>query len=569
MRRNLSALALVAALFAATPCSARVAEDAAYVRYLLVDAFRTEDAVVAASELVARNRRSILAHDAYLLVAFSTGEGPRLREQYRRWYEAQPGSVLRRVTYAATIGIYNMDAQDHVAEVEALLDPLPEGGDERAYAYRILSTLYLMTGDAEALAATRADLSEEDPGRDVQAVWILAERIRSGTLDEPLARAFRDVYVLHPHEFAWVAVFWDEDVAGPALESGRQQALADAATLAEDDDPVRVAAAQHVFFMAGEHEASDRADARLADLDPEGDWDPADVRDVREASKRLSDEVALANLEELDAGVPATGGARMSLEWQRAWLLRGMDRSTEAVDAWAVAYEANPDIGDTFFRKAVRTFGSLAASSDHGQERALAQVDETLAAIEGQDWGDRYELRALGRVHWEKFHAKEVAWMLRVRAELLESLGRDEEALVERQRALRLFDDARIEVALGHAFLARGREAAAFHHLSRGFARGGGDEETLPALRQLYPSQPIWCPGGLAGYLADLKAAPDDDDPLARSQARYWEQAAVRRAEAPGLRGTTFPDLAYVREGETFHLSDHDGPLLIELWNSG
>ena len=131
MRRDLPALALLATLVFAPPTAADVAEEAAYVRYLHLDAFRTADAIEAAADLVARHPESLLAHDAYLFAGMNNGEGARLREQYRRWYEDQPDSDLRRVTYAAALGRYNLESYDRLAEVEALLDPMPEGQEER------------------------------------------------------------------------------------------------------------------------------------------------------------------------------------------------------------------------------------------------------------------------------------------------------------------------------------------------------------------------------------------------------------------------------------------------------
>jgi tetratricopeptide (TPR) repeat protein len=470
---------------------AEVAEEAAYVRYLHLDAGRSADAVAEASELLARHPDSLLAHDAYLFAGFNNGEGARLREQYRRWYEEQPDSDLRRVTFAAILGRYNLESYDRLAEVEALLDPLPTGQEDRVYALLVLLTPNLIVGNADAITTHRAALAELDPGDGPLAAWALSERIYLSGVTRPLARAIREAYLHHPYEFATAGVLWQEGVAGPALERARARALADAAVLAEDDDPVLVSAASFVYLRAGDNDTRNRLRMRLAELDPAGYWTPADVQAIWDAKEGLSTEAALAALESLEGTTPAAGRARVALEWGRASLLERAGRPEEAVDAWAAAWAAGPDLDSGYVRLAVRTYGSIAAESGHGVEEALAQVERTLAAVEGQDWGDPHEWRVIGRERWEENQSNTVAWMLQVRAELLESLGRADEALLDRQRAFRLFDDPWIEVALGHALLARGREAAAFHHLSRGLARGGGDDATLPTLEQLYPSQPV------------------------------------------------------------------------------
>ena len=515
-----------------------------------------------AAELLDADPAFIDAHGVYMWAwSFMHGRAVVL-EQYRAWLEEAPEDPARRLLRAmALASSLGADASD-CAEIEDLLDPLPEDPDLRYHALKLLSEVHEGQCPGDATADHRR-LLELDGHTDDGQAWMLRERLREGPVDDALARDLGDRVRAHPWDLALARGLWSRDARGPALRRARRATLAAARRWAGDDRVVVLQAARNVLEKAGRRDEADGIDARLLELDPERPQPVDRVEGLEDeilgAWKALDPEAGLARLEALRPDVPASGTDRATFELARRHHLNRLERHDEALDARRLAWLATPDdpAGANGFAFAA------ALAGDHLDE-ALQAIDRAIAVVEAGVYDPTHWDGSTDYAQRQRWDARRQGALRDTRAWVLHRLGRNEEAATEMRRSLLLHDAPVGHLHLGLIYAALGLDDPAADHLARGLAQGPSSEATLDeearrVLDRLEVARGWWHPDGLDGYLAALGATLHD--PPGPSEPAEPGSSSHR------LVGDEFPDLEVrVRGKRKRRVSDYEGVRVIDVW---
>ncbi len=494
------------------------------------------------------------AHFAYQSSWSLLGEQSVIVHQYRSWYEASPANEVARVSLARVL--LTDDRVGNREEVEHLLG-MPFV-DDRA-RFWALRTLYVSRslanppGDFDTVLEQMAELSHRDEGR-ASSVAIL--RAFHEPIEGALARDLERSARVCPWHVGRIAVaLWNDEATGAALDRVRSRVVQRATVAARSDDPLEVAAASVAFQRAGEQELEDRADQRLAELDPAWRelWHPLGRR-VAAAVDREDPEGSLEFIDQIEE--EASTDWEFSAIWSaRARLLSSMGRTDVALHAWMMAHEHNPDEVAIILR-----YVALAALQDTHQALALELLDHALDLGHAEDYGTEARGRTDGYDRWRERHNQHLGNLYYFKARLLSDMGDTEGAAAACRMSLTLDDDFLAHALMGRLYEQLDQPDLAFEHRVRGLPPGS--ERAWQSLQTAWEQRPYWHPAGAQGYFddrADAHEESDVDDPPG-------PQEVPEGGAEHALLDRTLPDLVFDVDGRQMRLSEFEGPVLLELW---
>ncbi len=547
-------------------------------RYLAIVGRSTEAAAVAAA-LLAEDPRDLEAHQLYLETWSALGDRYHLIAQYRAWHARNPDDEIARVALAQCLWLLRRNEEDAESEIALLLEPLPEDARARFHALQVhglvaRTTAFQAGGETEADATAaqerwRAMIAAAEasgvPRLGRQAILL---RLHVDPIDRDLAEQVRQAIGKQPslmEELAWA--LWNPEPAGAHARALRRFATREASAAIEGDDPLKLM--QYSAALHDDRKVQRAFERRLVELEPA--WEHFDRDEptwvIYGAQQRYNPEVGLEDLDRLEDDVPDSGPLRAKLEDTRGSLLSRLDRFDEAHAAYLRAMEAGPEEeypAIAFAYSAVRT--------GLDRELALDYLGVELEELATGDYTHDDFWAPMGLGGWTDLNKRRTASLLNAEAAVLHDLGRDEEAVVSLLRACALADRHQDHDFLGDVYDELGRPVIAFEHRLRAAALlverypTHFDETGLPDdLRAGWESRPYWHPDGLEGFVADRAVA------LGRENRRAQRPTSgdYPIGENHPLFGQPFPDLAYAIGDEEHHLSEHDGPMVVQFWNPG
>ena len=544
---------LVALLATVGAASASASDPDVHERAMyLTRSQRYADAADLAAEALKADPSSLAAHVAYQTAWSWMGELRFLVQQYRAWYEDDPDNDVARIALARVLLLD--DRVGNRDEVEGLLDPLPDDVDVRFWAVRTLYDSRTTANPPGVVGPLLDELQQLGEGDEYRAAVATITRAHNAPVEGPLARELDRVTRTFPWLIDDVAfALWDDHAEGSKLEQARAKAIKRAKATMTSDDPLFVMSTSLLFGEAGELELERAADRRLIELDAGWAevWNPIYTRLKREMDRK-DPERSLEILDEIEA--EATTDKERATVWnERSRMLAIMDKRKLSQKAVQTAHELDPD-NVIIIERLAR--GSHLGHT--GQEEALQILDHAISLVLAEDYGMDTPGYRDGYDEWRKRHNQRLAKLYELQAMLLLDLGRLEDSAGSYRMALALDERDVYHSHLGFLYRELDQHDLAFEHLARGVG------ETL-AWRPTkgWDSRPYWHPEGVSGYFEDRAAAPDPSE-----ESHDGEVGPGEANEDHALLGQPFPDLVFDLEGDTARLSDYEGPLLVEFWNT-
>ena len=540
--------------------------------WYLYCAGRATEATAIAAELLEEDPSRLEAHSLYHHAWWSAGDRWGLLAQYRSWAESDPDNETARVALAMLVGLLRTYVDEPKTEIRQLLDPLPSAPEARFWALLTLRGLVDEgEGDEARDAAVRAMIAAaQESGRPRLQRRATLMRLSVDGGDRELAGEVMEAVGQQPSMIEHLGyALWPDKPKGSHAGALRTFARRYARQALDGDDPVPVLWSEHIGVRAGDEDASQKARIRLGELDPDGNnwsYGPLD-RAIYDSTQRFNPDVGLDDLDQLEGQIPVSGPLRIKLEEARANLLSRLDRDAEAHAAYKAAMTAGADRPGSAIK-----FAGSARKTGQNREIALDYLDEALLGLEFSDYSRDADMASLGLAGWTEYNHRLMACVLHAMALLLTDLDRPDEATDTLIRACALADRATDHEALAEAYTAQGRDDAAFEHLLRAAvlrlerSPDAFEEDGLPEdLSATWESRPYWHHDGLEGLLADQVTALEKEG---RKPPRKPRPRLPVGPDHP-LMGQLFPDLAYQLGKREQHLSDHEGVLLVQLWNPG
>ncbi len=545
-------------------------------------------------ELLNHEPEDIAAHRWYILSWYRNHESLRVGEQYRRWLEEEPDDELRRLTRALSFSFRESPSlsDEDCAELESLLNPLPEDPERRAaalwrqrHAYRFESC----EGDEDSvleqvwLLARKSALARTLLGRD-SANLPLDERWLS-----VLQRSYRhNAANLRNARILWKDPRWEvaaeergekkgaqeQSILDPTtLKKARKHALHAAKKATRSGGRARLEAARSLFVAAGQQGAAAALELRLKDLDelwtnqdaPSGASGRGKInKAIRAASRRYKPEQRLSSLNAMEGELGDDATVRATWLQTRSRVLTALGREDEAIADLATAYSLTPDNPSL-----ANEFAWQAALAGLRHEEALAASESAITAVRAEIWRPiEARLWPGSFEEWSKAQLRKEASYIDTRAWLLYRMGRYEEAAESQREALRLLPGRELHLHMGLIYSKLERPHEAIGHLSRGLRGDSGSDDPIEkegreVFEQLFSSAGLWHPGGPGAYLSlveERRKTSNEDDREAEAAGRNPEQRKEFAA------GTPFPDLSYRVDEVEQNLSDLGGLLLVDLW---
>jgi tetratricopeptide (TPR) repeat protein len=533
----------------------------------LVAAGRSLEAAEIAASMLAAAPDDIEAHFLYILAWSSLGERKVVEAQYRQWVDSEPDNDAARVGLAIALR-WTSRGEEIETEVGRLLEAPPASPEQRFWTEYYLPRLD--TGD-DGAARVRALVAAAEASGSLRLQQIATVfRARVEPVDNELSSAVRRAVRERPLLIELLAhALWPDLPPGSTSASLRLFTETRAETALRGDDPVLVHSAEVVFRAKDDDERVDECSRRLVELDPA--WaglalDPM-ARAIWQAMKRYDPEAGLAELEAMEERIPPAGELRVRYELALAGMLDKLEYGADAHWARKRAMEAGAiDV------QQARSFAWSAVRAGEDLELALGYLDETLLRLEAEDFDSDSLMGAVGYARWLDYHTRRIATVHAQRARVLAELDRYEEAAAALRRACALEERIADHAALADVYDELGEVEAAFQHRVRAQALSNERDPEAAAripipekLRIAWEARPYWHPGGLDGYMTDRVTALADEDQAPTSKKQ--DELPVG-ADHP-LMGQTFPDLAYQVGKRTRHLSNHEGVMIVQLWNPG
>ena len=534
--------------------------------YLAVD--QPLKAARAASEALEQDPTDLQAHEVYIMAWLFLGEIEVLEIQYRSWYAEDPDDETRRMALAC-VTLYP-SGHRYDAETEDLLTPLPEDPAHRLWALQMFHELWMREDapwDPEDVVDEMEQLAEEYGPAAAEATF---RRAAHQPVDELLAEAMTDHLDAGRIDIAettrWL---WHGAATGSNLIDVQERVIEEAREAVDSDDPRETLRAGAVLFRAGKHEEAETAWQRTEALDPDAEGFQRDprYREISAATKRLDPAVALKDLGALESEIPDDGAIRSQFEAARAGVLSSMGRKRPAMRARRASCGADP----TSVGAALR-FGLMALHLQQDQELAVDAIEASLASCAALEYEMSDASRIRGYDWWLERKRKRYCRTLDLKAQLLQQIGRRDEATAAWLSSLMVLDDPVTHLRLGMHYKGQGQLDLAFEHLALGLAqapteRPDLDTEAMTTLQALFPYRPYWNAGSLDAYLtvrASTLEGPEDEP----EQRDLLADLIAQRSQAHPFERRQFPDLSFDVDGEQRMLSDYDGILVVELWNT-